>query len=259
VRVTTLGDLLLDVIVRPLGPLVTGADQVAETRVGAGGQAANVAAWAVELGAEARFVGKRGADTAGALAASELRGRGVEIAGPAEGRNGVVVSFSSDGDRTMASDRGASPELGPDDLDAAWFDCDALHLSGYSLHREPMASAALRAAELARARGARVSIDLAVWTAIDGPFRSRLGELAPDLVFANEREREVLGRFDAIWVVKRGPDGIVVDGEAFPAAATDFLDPTGAGDALAGGYLVGGPTLGLEAAARCCAKLGAMP
>ena len=258
-RVTTLGDLLLDVIVRLDGPLVPGADQVAETRVGAGGQAANVAAWAAELGAETRFVGKRGADTAGELAALELRSHGVEVTGPSEGRNGVVVSFSSIEDRTMASDRGASPALREDELEAEWFACDALHLSGYSLHREPMASAALRAAVLARAGGARVSIDLAVWTAIDEPFRARLAELAPDVVFANEHERDALGDFDASWVVKRGPGGIVVDGEPFAALPTDVVDPTGAGDALAGGFLVGGAALGLEAAARCCAKLGAMP
>src|SRR5262249_57574137 len=72
-RVTTLGDLLLDVIVRLDGPLVTGADRSADTLVCAGGQAANVAAWAAALGAEARFVGKRGADAAGELAARELR------------------------------------------------------------------------------------------------------------------------------------------------------------------------------------------
>ena len=256
---TTLGDLLLDVIVRLGGPLVPGADQVAETRVGAGGQAANVAAWAAELGAETRFVGKRGADAAGDLAAGELRGHGVEVTGPTEGRNGVVVSFSSVEDRTMASDRGAAPELRADELDAEWFDCDALHLSGYSLHREPMASAALRAAALARAHGARVSIDLAVWTAIGEPFRERLDMLAPDVVFANERERDALGDFEALWVVKRGPGGIVVDGQAFPALPTEVVDPTGAGDALAGGFLVGGAAMGLEAAARCCAKLGAMP
>ena len=34
---------------------------------------------------------------------------------------------------------------------------------------------------------------------------------------------------------------------------------TGAGDALAAGFLVGGPQLALEAAARCVAKLGTMP
>jgi sugar/nucleoside kinase (ribokinase family) len=37
------------------------------------------------------------------------------------------------------------------------------------------------------------------------------------------------------------------------------VDTTGAGDALAAGYLVGGAELGLEAAARCCAQPGAMP
>jgi|SRR5579862_166745 len=256
---TTLGDLLLDVVVRLDEPLAPGSDRSAETRVGAGGQAANVAAWAAALGATARFVGKRGADAAGELAARELRAHGVEVTGPVGGRNGVVVSLVAAGDRTMASDRGAAPELRPEELEPRWFECDALHLSGYSLQREPIASAALHAAALARANDARVSIDLAAWTAIDDAFRGRLAELDPDLVFANAHEREALGDFDAAFVVKRGPDGIVVDGEALPAVPTEVVDPTGAGDALAGGYLVGGASLGLEAAARCCAKLGAMP
>jgi sugar/nucleoside kinase (ribokinase family) len=259
VRVTTLGDLLLDVVVRLRAPLVPGADQVAETRVGAGGQGANVAAWAAALGAEARFVGKRGADAAGEIAAGELRSHGVEVAGPAEGRNGVVVSFAATGDRTMASDRGASPDLRADELEAEWFRCDVLHVSGYALHTEPIASAALHASRLARAEGARVSLDLGAWPAIDDRFRERVRELAPDLVFANEREHEALGELDATWVVKRGPEGIVAGGVAFPAEPTEVVDATGAGDALAGGYLVGGPELGLRAAARCCAKIGAMP
>ena len=45
-RLCTLGDLLLDVTVRLAGPLNPGADARAATRLGAGGQAANVAAWA---------------------------------------------------------------------------------------------------------------------------------------------------------------------------------------------------------------------
>ena len=51
-RLTALGDLLLDVIVRLDEPLVPGDDRMAETRVVAGGQAANVSAWASALGAE---------------------------------------------------------------------------------------------------------------------------------------------------------------------------------------------------------------
>jgi ribokinase len=259
VRVATLGDLLLDVVVRPAGPLVIGADQRAKIMLAAGGQAANVAAWAAELGAQASFVGKRGADDAGELATRELLTHRVEVLGPVMGRTGVVVSFSAGGDRTMASDRGSAPELRRDELDPAWFACEALHLSGYALHVEPIASAARRAAELARRHGARISVDLAVWTAIDEPFRDRLAAIAPDVLFANERERDALGPFDASWVVKRGPAGIVVDGEAFPAVPTSVVDATGAGDALAGGFLVGGAALGLAAAARCCAKVGAMP
>lgn len=258
-RLTCLGDLLLDVVVRLDAPLVPGDDQVAETHTGAGGQAANVAAWASSLGAEARFVGKRGDDPAGELVARELRGLGVEVVGPVGGRNGVVVSLASAGDRTMASDRGAAPDLRPEELDDAWFDCDVLHLSGYSLLREPIAFAAERAAATARAGGARIAVDLSAWTLIDDRFRSRLRALAPDVVFANERERETLGELDATWVVKRGPGGVTVDGRALPAHASVVVDTTGAGDALAAGYLVGGPELGLEAAAGCCAKLGAMP
>jgi sugar/nucleoside kinase (ribokinase family) len=37
------------------------------------------------------------------------------------------------------------------------------------------------------------------------------------------------------------------------------IDSTGAGDALAAGYLLGGPELAAQAAARCVAKAGAMP
>jgi ribokinase len=39
----------------------------------------------------------------------------------------------------------------------------------------------------------------------------------------------------------------------------EVLDTTGAGDALAAGFLVGGIELGLEAAARCVGQLGAVP
>jgi sugar/nucleoside kinase (ribokinase family) len=256
---TTLGDLLLDVIVRLHAPLVPGDDQVAATRTGAGGQAANVAAWASALGADARFVGKRGDDAAGELVTRELRERGVDVAGPVGGRTGVVVSLASDGDRTMASDRGAAVELASDELDPSWFECDVLHISGYSLLRAPLADAAVRAARLARDQGAQVSVDVSTWTLVDDAFRARVSDVAPDLLFATEREQEALGPATGRWVLKRGANGLLVDGIEYAAVSTDVVDTTGAGDALAAGYLIGGPPLGLEAAARCCAQMGAMP
>ena len=266
----TIGDALLDVIVRLEEPLAAGADANATTTTGAGGQAANVAAWAVVLGGKARVVAKRGSDAAGELIDAELETRGVNVQGPVDGRTGVVVSVvGDDGERTMASDRGDAPELRASDLDPHWFACDRLHISGYALLALPIADAVRGAAEHARAHGAAVSVDLSAWTRIRAfgasRFAERVSELEPDLVFANEEELNEVGA-DALEVrtivVKRGPLGIRVVGEnarELPAKEAVVVDATGAGDALAAGYLVGGPELALEAAARCVAKLGAMP
>jgi len=268
--IATLGDALLDVIVRLDEPLARGADAAASTNTGAGGQAANVAAWTTALNGQARCIASCGEDAAGGIVAADLKRRGVELVGPAAGRTGVVVSLvGPDGERTMASDRGAAPELAPADLDPAWFACDCLHISGYALLESPIDTAAVRAAGLARASGAQVSVDLSAWTRIRayGPaaFRERLEQLAPDVIFANEPEWEIVGAAYGLArtaVVKRGARGMVVLGEKeveLPAVGGEVVDATGAGDALAAGFLVGGPELAVEAAARCVAKLGAMP
>jgi len=195
VRICTLGDLLLDVIVRTDHTGTPEEERNAETRVGAGGQAANVAAWAAAFGAEAHFVGKRGSDLAGELAANELAGRGVELHGPIEeGANGVVVSLvTPDGARTMLSDRGVAPGLRAEDLDVRWFGgCEWIFLSGYSLLRAPIDEAAAKAAGAVQAQGGRISVDLATASGITsyGPERllNRLELLQPELVFGNEGE-----------------------------------------------------------------------
>jgi len=275
-RIATLGDVLLDLVVLLAEPLVPGGDVRASNRPGAGGQAANVAAWAAELGAEARCIAKRGDDLAGELVARELSAHGVELVGPVVGgATGVVVSVVHDGDRSLASDRGVAPALEPEELDAAWLACDVLHLSGYALLREPIAATALLAARLAREEGARVSIDVAAWTEIRsyGPvqFRELLDELAPDVLFATEAEWELLGGAyltAPVGVLKRGARGCTVFTEDakldFAAVEAELVDPTGAGDALAAGFLVGGSLeeaarRGLDAAARCVAKVGSLP
>ena len=83
--------------------------------------------------------------------------------------------------------------------------------------------------------------------------------LAPDLVFATEREQEAVGPLAARWVLKRGARGLRVDDHDHPAVDVEVVDTTGAGDALAAGFLVGGAELGTATAARCCAQMGAMP
>jgi sugar/nucleoside kinase (ribokinase family) len=60
-------------------------------------------------------------------------------------------------------------------------------------------------------------------------------------------------------VVKLGARGVRAGGRQHPAAPTDAVDATGAGDAFAAGYLLGGVSLGLTAAARAVATMGGMP
>lgn len=275
-RIATLGDLLLDVVVLLAEPLAPGGDVRASNRTGAGGQAANVAAWAAELGAEARCIAKRGDDPAGELVAQELGAHGVELVGPVgHGATGVVVSVVHSGDRSLASDRGVAPSFAPEELDRAWVVCDVLHLSGYALLQEPIAATAALAARLARDQGARISVDVAAWTEIRsyGPvrFRQLLDELAPDVLFATEAEWELLGGAyltAPVGVLKRGARGCTVFTEDakldFAAVEAEVVDPTGAGDALAAGFLIGGSLeeaarRGLDAAARCVANVGSLP
>jgi sugar/nucleoside kinase (ribokinase family) len=266
--ICTLGDQTLDVVVRLSGPVAAGGDTDAEIEVGPGGQAANVAAWAVALGARARSIGKRGSDDTGRLVRTGLEQRGVEVIGPEKGRTGVVCSLvSPDGARSMAADRAAAADLRPEEIEAAWLDgCDHLFVSGYALLREPARTAAFRAVDLARERGAGVSVDLSTWSAIRDAgadaVRDALERLAPDVVFANEDEERVLGgRVPGPgWITKRGSAGATFDGverDALPVGRV--VDSTGAGDALAAGWIVGGPDLALEAAARCVSRLGSMP
>jgi sugar/nucleoside kinase (ribokinase family) len=265
--ICALGDLLLDVIVRLEGPIAEDTDTYGRTRVGAGGQAANVAAWVAALGGESRFVGKRARDPAGVLVAEELGRHGVEIAGPeVESGTGTVVSVATpDGKRTMLSDRGVAVELAPSEIDKAWFaDSERLHLPAYSLVAPPIREAALGAAPHAP----RVSVDLSSTAVLESVgvagIRALLTELQADVVFANEEEAALVGELEVpTLVVKRGARGCIVRTEGaeeeHPAEPVSVVDSTGAGDAFAAGFLLGGPKLALSAAARCVGQMGAMP
>ena len=267
-RVVSLGDLVLDVVVQLDQPLALGADAGSRIRLSAGGQGANVAAWLAALGGDAAWLGKRAADEAGTLAAGKLRGLGVELLGPVvETGNGVIVSLvGPDGERSMCPDRGVATELRASDMSPELLACDHLHVSGYALLAEPVRDAAAEAIRLARENGARVSIDLASWSAIRdfGPdrFRALVGALAPDVVFANVEEDEIVGGAIAgpLWIRKLGSAGCEFGDDRRPAHRTGkVVDTTGAGDALAAGWILGGPDLALEAAAHCVQRVGAMP
>ena len=87
-----------------------------------------------------------------------------------------------------------------------------------------------------------------------------LAGLRPQTVFGTEEETDLVGEVPgAEMVVKLGPRGVRVGGVTHAAAPVTAVDTTGAGDAFAAGYLLGGVSLGLAAAARAVARMGAMP
>jgi sugar/nucleoside kinase (ribokinase family) len=278
VRVCTLGDLLLDVVVRLEAPPAPDDDVPAAIALVPGGQAANVAAWVCALGGEARLIALRADDAMGQLIAAEMTRLGVELAGPVVdgARTGAVAALvAPDGTRTLASDRGVAGELSAADVDASVLSgVDVLHVAGYTLLRAPGAEAALLLARAARGYGARVSVDLSTAHGIAElgreQMRTRVAALEPDIVFANEAEAAAFGEpLAEEWVVKRGALGCTVErgGTVVAHAAIEVaraVDTTGAGDAFAAGYLLerdpqAAAQSGQAAAARCVTQVGALP
>jgi ribokinase len=265
--ICVLGDAHLDVIVAMTGQVMPDTDTQSQTRMTVGGQGANVAAWVTALGGRSRLICAQAGDLAASLIVGDLTGRGVEVVGPVVGdHTGVVVSLSYGGShRSMLTDRGAGPLLTAAAVQPAWLDgCSWLHLPAYSLTSEPVREAAMTAVAAARDRSARLSVDLSSTAAITefgrAVFADLLTGIAPDLIFGTRAETDIIGDMPAAQVItKLGADGVIAAGRHYPAQQTKAVDSTGAGDAFAAGYLVGGVQLGLAAAARAVATMGAMP
>jgi ribokinase len=277
VLVACLGDVMLDVIVELEKPLSPDDDTPATISFTAGGQAANVATWVVALGGQARVFGARADTDPGRLVEAALVRRGVEVCATTTGRpgrTGSVVSLVSSGTRSMASDPGDLAWL--DELrSGAWLDgADWLFVSGYALLRARDPQRVVEVAAVARAHGTRVAVDLssAAMLADYGvdAFSSLCRSLRPSVVFATDAEWATSPHGfggaggTAVLVVKHGTQGasFVIDGVPDHRAVLTggpVVDVTGAGDALAAGFLVGGVDLAMEAAARCVGHRGAQP
>jgi len=277
--IAAIGELLLDVTVAPGGKMRPGDDCDAVIRVGGGGQAANFCAWAASLGERVRLITRVGGDGAGRLLLAELARSGVEVcAAHTREPTGVVVALvEPGGERTFARQRGASTGLRAESLEEAWLSgVGLLHVPAYALFREPLASAARRAAKVVRTAGALVSVDLSSVAGIRDHGAARMAQelqaLRPDILFGNEEEIFELGplteRQAGLVVVKQGRRGCMVLGRRVPAPVVEEVDTTGAGDALAAAfcvaYLEGSTPLEAAAravlvAARAVSQLGARP
>jgi ribokinase len=264
-KVLSLGDLLLDLVVKfdqRSGEADTSPDAV---QLWPGGSAANFAVWAAHEGADVRYISRVGRDLSGEMLVRSLQDAGVTPAvrvvdEPPTGR--VLVMVDHEGLRRMWTYPGASATISVDDLDPAWFESlDAFHLTGYSLLREGPRAAALEALRLARACGSPLcTLDpnpshLIVEFGLEH-YRQMLAERQFDIIFPNLEEGSLLTGRDSpqdiaaalvnispLVVLTLGNRGCLVatrqetlEVEAEPVEVV--RDATGAGDAFAAGFVV---------------------
>jgi sugar/nucleoside kinase (ribokinase family) len=248
---TSIGDLVEDIVVWRRGATRTGTDNPATVTRVRGGSAADVAVFAAPF-VRSRFIGRVGDDSTGHALTDGLRAAGVEPRVQRTGRTGaVVVHIGPDGERTMFPDRAAAAELA--DVDVRWIAGSAiLHVSGYALTEPASAATVVALARAARAAGAEVSLDASsvdLQDALgDGRFLSLFGDLGPRYYVANADEAarlpvDSLVREGTVCIVKNGAESVTVYENRQPPRdvtvppVADVRDTTGAGDALAAGVL----------------------
>ena len=278
--IVSIGDLVSDIRIVLEGMLVPDDDSPAAITVGGGGQAANFCAWTAAWGERTRLVTRVGDDEAGRRLVAELEAKGVEVCAvwaAAEPTGTIAVLVDAAGRRTMATQRGASVGLSPEDLEEAWFrDARLLHVPAYSLFTEPLASAARAAIRAVREAEGMLAVDLSSVAGLRafGPARMAyvLARIQPEVVFATEAEAATLGvpleSLAQVPVIKLGAKGCRVFGRTIAAPEVQAIDPTGAGDALAAAFCaawlrgatpVEAAERGVQAASQSVTFAGARP
>jgi sugar/nucleoside kinase (ribokinase family) len=258
-----------------------------------GGSVANTMVGVAAFGGKAGFIGKTSDDQFGEIFRHDIRAAGVTFTTPpakgGEPTGRSLILVTPDGQRTMNTSLGVSPQLGGGEVDAELIrSARILYLEGYLFDR-PEAKAAFRqAADIAAKAGRQVALSLSDPFCVDR-HRAEFLELvrkSVDILFANEAEIVSLyqtSSFDAaaaeaerdtrLAALTRSEKGSVILGGGKPisvpaAPVAKVVDTTGAGDLYAAGFLYGVATgkdletagrLGSLAAAEVISHMGARP
>jgi sugar/nucleoside kinase (ribokinase family) len=259
-----------------------------------GGSVANTVVGIAAFGGRAAFIGKTADDQFGQIFRHDIRAAGVTFTTPAaaggsEPTARSLILVTPDGQRTMNTFLGVSPQLGGGEVDAELIRSGRIvYLEGYLFDR-PEAKAAFReAAAIAAKAGRQVALSLSDPFCVDrhrADFRELVRNCV-DILFANEAEvlslyqtasfEEAARRAESetrLAALTRSEKGSVILGAGrrvtiAPEPVARVVDTTGAGDLYAAGFLFGVATgrdletagrLGSLAAAEIISHIGARP
>ncbi len=220
-----------------------------------GGAAAAVATSAALAGANVGLVTKVGTDFPGEWLeglASVLDVEGVHIL---QGRTiHIHMIYHEDGTVDAPVDMGVAKNMGETPIPGRYLNAEIFHIAPIPPEEQLKA--------LKRLEGKRISLDfnptyMEEYAKRTGLLREIVSRV--EVLFPNEREARVITKARTVedaaetlygWgaglvVITRGEKGVLVyDGEfrefeALPVRRDEVVDPTGAGDAFAGGFLAG--------------------
>ncbi len=227
-----------------------------ESSMAPGGSAANTIHALAKMGIESGFISFIGKDETGKFFEDSMNSVGVKSylfhCDVASGTARTIIS--ADGERTFATNLGASLELNEKIITTDIFEkWDYCYVEGYLIANKPVF---VKTITTAKKCGCKVILDLASFNVVE-ENRDFLKELLPqiDIVFANEEEAKTLTLMSAeeslhylaekveIAVVKVGKKGSLIkrgeDVVQIECNKIDVIDTTGAGDMYAAGFLYG--------------------
>ena len=258
-RIIVVGDVINDIVVVPRGEVRPDTDTASTIRLRPGGSAANTAVWLGSLGAPVDFVGSVGLEDV-AEHEAVFRDAGVEphLEVSSAEPTGTIVILVDGERRTMLTERGANSSLSSSSVtDELLATAAVLHISGYSILDGFGVPGARDLIDRATAAGVPVSVTPGSSGYIeDFGAEAFLEAIAgTTVIFPNLAEGELLSgqtdplkiggalreRFEVV-VLTMGAEGLIVfEGTSnvrVPAPLIQHIvDPTGAGDALAAGFL----------------------
>jgi len=258
--IVVVGDIMNDIVVVPRGPILLDTDTESQVRPRPGGSAANTAAWIGSLGVSVDFAGCVG-DADADQHAELFRLGGVNPVLQVEPGlpTGTIVILVQGEERTMLTERGANAAFSGATLtDDVLTGAAVVHVSGYTIVKDYGSGAAQTIIRRAQALGVPVSVTpgstgyLAQYGA-----QNFLDDIqGAHLVISTLAEGQLLTGHDdpmkvgtalldhaPIVVLTRGSRGAILFQRETPAIevpaprVAKLVDPTGAGDALAAGFL----------------------